>query len=100
MIDEAKWTVDELQEYLDIELSRVVDAAKARAGLDAVTFSGTVSGFLIKTGLALAVHGGAPRNVVENAMSASIADAYGPRHGMNRAARRMAEAEDKKRRRS
>jgi hypothetical protein len=70
------WTADELQDHLDAELSRVIEEARRRADLDALTFAGTVSGFLLKTGLALAAKHNAPRSVVEGQMGAMIADAY------------------------
>lgn len=54
------WSTDDLQEHLDIELAQVVEDTRRRAGMDAVTFSGTVSGFLLRNGLALAAKHGAP----------------------------------------
>jgi len=70
----------EIEAFLDEGVTRVVEELKAKAtedGTDGVVLQGAIAGFLIKTGLALAAHGGCPRRVMEAAVSASIAEAYG-----------------------
>lgn len=94
---EPAWSTDDLQEHLDIELAQVVEDARRRASMESVTFSGTVSGFLLRTGLALAAKHGAPRSVVEVQLSHMIQETWtGGGTGMNRAQRR-AEAATKRR---
>jgi len=72
-------TQKEIEEYLDINMSAVVDGLKAKAkadGTDPLTLSGAITGFLMKTGLALAASGGCPKHVMKKAMEASIEEAY------------------------
>ena len=94
---EPAWSTDNLQEHLDIELAQVVEDARRRASMDGVTFTGTVSGLLLRTGLALAAKHGAPRSVVEVQLSHLIQETWtGGGTGMNRAQRR-ADAATKRR---
>jgi hypothetical protein len=70
-------TQKEIEEYLDIRLSEIINNLKAEAkGTDSVTLSGTITGFLMKTGLKLAVASGCPKHVMEKAMDAAIERAY------------------------
>lgn len=67
----------EIEEYLDIHMTEIISNLKAKAeGTDPLTLSGTITGFLMKTGLKLAAHGGCPRHVMEKAMADSIREAY------------------------
>ena len=70
------WTPEQLCEYLDVESERIILEAKARAGLDDVTFAGTVGGFLLKTAMALSAKHGMPRSVMEQAIGGIIHEAW------------------------
>ena len=70
------WTPEQLCEYLDIESARIVEEAKTKAGLDTVTFAGTVTGFLLKTAFALAAKHGMPRSVLESQIGGMIRSAW------------------------
>jgi hypothetical protein len=66
-----------LEEFLDVNLTKVIDEARKTHGADQIRFAGTVSGFLIKTGIALAARNGAPRPVLEEALARAVQDWYG-----------------------
>jgi len=74
--------VTALEEFLDVELARVVDVARMRfGGGDAFAgggdaFAGAVSGFLLRTAIELAAHHGAPRGVLDKALRNMVALAY------------------------
>ena len=70
-------TPGELHDLLDSRMAKVILDTKEEAGdMDAVRFSGTVSGFLIKTGIHLAAVGGCPNDVLRTQVSVIIKDAY------------------------
>ena len=73
-------TLEELQLHLDVEFAQVIERVKTLASdMDAVTLSGSIAGFLIKTGIALAVNGGAPRSAVSVAIDDALNELYGDR---------------------
>lgn len=70
-------TQREIEEHLDIHITKVIDDLKTKAvGVDSITLSGAITGFLLNTGLKLAVAGGCPQHVMVRAMADSIKEAY------------------------
>ena len=66
----------ELQEYLDIHVTTVIDDAKRLAGMHPIEFAGTVTGFLMKTALLIARNNGAHRDVIEEGTQVAIRECY------------------------
>jgi hypothetical protein len=69
-------TTDELNNILDIRLAAVVAELKEKSGLDPMSFSGTVVGFLIKTGIHLAAKEGCPNSTLRSNVNQVIKEAY------------------------
>lgn len=70
-------TADELSEFLDVNFARIVEeAGKLSPELDPVMRAGTIAGFLIKTGIALAAKNGAPEAVMRRAVDNMISEAF------------------------
>lgn len=68
----------ELRDLADVRFAEVVeDLKRATPDMDAMERAGVVSAMLIATGIALACHHGAPRDVVEEALLAKVAEIYG-----------------------
>ena len=66
----------ELQDYLDIRVTTVINDAKRLAGMHPIEFAGTVTGFLMKTALLIARSHGAPRDVIEEETQVAIRECY------------------------
>lgn len=69
-------TISKLQNELDIKFSAVVNELKKTSKLNPIDFAGTVAGFLIITGIYMAVKGGCPRKILQNQLNQNIEDAY------------------------
>jgi len=70
-------TPAELSEELDKRLTPVIERLRSEnPGMDNVMFSGTVTGYLLKTGVALAVNGGCPRKILLKSLQGIIEEAY------------------------
>lgn len=67
----------ELSDLADVRFAEVVEELKrATPDMDAIERAGVVSAVLIATGITLACHHGAPRDVVEMALLEKIAEIY------------------------
>lgn len=67
----------ELEEYLDREFAAIIDKAQVQfVAVHPVVRSGTIAGFLIKTGLLIAVKHGAPRRAVVAGFQDALREAY------------------------
>ena len=71
-------TPTELQEELDKRMSLVIEQLRREANMGSVSFSGGVTGFLLKTAVALAVEGGCPKKVLLKSMQDIIQESYEP----------------------
>lgn len=69
-------TLKDLQEQLDIKLTTIILKIKSQCQLDPISFSGGVSGCLIKTGIHLAATGGCPNHVLREEINIAIKKAY------------------------
>ena len=70
-------TQAELQEQLDIRMTKVIEELRKEAGMESVTFSGGVTGFMLKTGIAIAIRDGCPRRVLLKTTTGLIENGYG-----------------------
>lgn len=70
-------TSNELCDELDKELEPILNRLREKAHMDNVSFSGAVTGFLLKTGINLAVKGGCPRKVLTKSLLNIIQEGYG-----------------------
>ena len=67
----------ELEDYLDREFAAVIEKALEQfSELDPIVRSGTIAGFLIKTGMAIAAKHGAPRRAVLAGFQDALREIY------------------------
>jgi hypothetical protein len=78
MGDSTIESVEHLHEEADERFAALVEELKAECrGMDEVTFAGTISAILFKTGIKLAAHHGAPKDVVQLAVAQTIDECFG-----------------------
>lgn len=75
--DRSIESAEHLHEEADERFAALVEELRAECqGMDDVTFAGTISALLFKTGIKLAAHHGAPKNVVQLAVAQTIDDCF------------------------
>lgn len=71
-------TPTELHEYLDVHFAAVIDkAVSLTIHMDPKVRAGSIAGFLIKTGVGVAVRGGCPKGTLLAAFTLAIDELYG-----------------------
>lgn len=71
-------SVEHLHEEADERFAAVVEELRAQCeDMDELTFVGTISGLLFKTGIKLAAHHGAPKAVVQLSVNQTIEECFG-----------------------
>jgi hypothetical protein len=66
-----------LTDELDKKFTEVIENARRLSTLHPLTFSGTVVGFMIKSGIMLAVNHGCPSGVLRTQLDEILKAAYG-----------------------
>lgn len=69
----------QLHVWLDEKFeSAVLEAKRLTPDMDPVERAGTIAGMLMKTAIALAAKHGAPREIIEQSITQTLEENYGP----------------------